>query len=688
MFSAVRRLFGNIKAEQTPDEIIVSGVPGYFIQNDINNIWRTNRISNFMFNKITRHSFSIPTFFAIDLLYTLETIINSKKRLGTSKKTAQSIIDALKESTFLSNIDQEHNPILNYSKLNKFWKTPLPHQNDFFAKYDQIVPKYDLKGYLLAAAAGGGKTLTAAALMEMLEVDTVFVICPNNAVWDVWYKTIASPDKGEFKKPETCWVSSSGSPYGNQKYLIFHYEALYKALELAKKLPNKKIGIILDECHNLNEITSQRTRYFIDLTDATKSEHILWMSGTPIKAMGSETIPLFRTIDKNFNNSLIEKYKKLYGKDAKKALDILSNRLNIVTHKVEKKALNLDPPIMENILVQAKDSDQYTLDAVKADMVAFIEERIKYYKSNYKAFETDYYDALKVYEKTIRSTTEEREFKRYLDLVKFFNKNPGIQYDIQDTAYCNKFEKQYINPTLDKETRAKFDASKSVVKYMHLKVQGECLGRILGKKRMECAKAVAENIDYIKIIESTTKKTVVFTSYVEVVEKAKEITTKLELQPAVVYAKTNAKLPSIISSFEKDKNVNPLIATYPSLSTAVPLVMADTMILINTPFRDYVLQQAISRINRLGQTTQPYVYIAMLDTGSKPNLSTRTVDILKWSQSQVSSIMGIESPFVIEESGAIANEAIGVEDIHISNLDPNNEFHISFEELVEKEYII
>lgn len=687
MFSAVRRLFGNIKATQTDSEIIVEGVPGYFIQNDINNIWRTSRISNFMFNKITRNSFSIPTFFAIDLLYTLETIINSRKRLGTSKKTAQSIIDALKESTFLSNIDQPHNPILNYNKLSKFWKQPLQHQSEFFAKYDEVVPKYDLKGYLLAAAAGSGKTLQGCSLMEMLEVDVIFVICPNNATWDVWHKSIAS-EYSEFKKPETCWVSNSGSPYGNQKYLIFHYEALYKALEIAKKLSNKKIGIILDECHNLNEITSQRTRYFIDLTDITKSDHILWMSGTPIKAMGSETIPLFRTIDRNFNDALIEKYKKLYGKDAKKALDILSNRLNIVTHKVEKKALNLEPPIMENILVQAKDSEQYTLDAIKVDMTAFIEQQIKYYKSNYKTYETDYYNALEIYKKYIRSPSEQRDFDRYLSLVKFFNKNPGITYDTQDTAFCNRFEKQYINPTLDKETRIKFDNSKSVVKYMHLKVQGECLGRVLGKKRMECAKAVAEHIDYIKIVESTTKKTVVFTSYVEVVETAKAITAKLGLQPIVVYAKTNNQLPTIISSFEKDKAVNPLIATYPSLSTAVPLVMADTMILINTPFRDYVLQQAISRINRLGQTTQPYVYIAMLDTGSKPNLSTRTVDILKWSQSQVSTIMGIESPFVIEESGAIANEAIGVEDIHISQLDPNNEFHISLEDLIEKEFII
>lgn len=687
MFSAIRRAFGLIRAIQNEDSITVEGVPGHFISNDINNIWKTSRISNYMFSKITRNTFTIPNFFALDLLYTLETIINSKKRLGTSKKTAQEIINALKQDTWLNSLEIEHNSILDYSKLNKFWKTPLPHQNDFYAKYDQTVPKYSLKGYLLAAAPGAGKTLTAMVLMEMLGVDIVFIICPNNAVYDVWNKSINSPG-GELKKPESTWIAAEGKPYGGQKYVIAHYEALYKALALAKQLNNKKIGIVLDECHNLNEISSQRTKYFIELSDVSNSDHILWMSGTPIKAMGSETIPLFRTIDKYFTDGLIGSYKKLFGKDAKKALDILSNRLNIVTHKVEKKALDLQAPIIENILVKAPKSEVYTLDAIKADMVAFIDERAKYYKSNYKTFETDFYAALDTYKKYIRSSAEEKEFNTYLQLVKFFNKNPGIQYDTQDTAFCNRFEKQFIIPSLDKEQRIKFENSKSVVKYVHLKIQGECLGRVLGKKRMECAKLIAEYIDYATIVESTTKKTVVFTSYVEVLETAKDVTTSLGLNPAVVYAKTNNQLPQIISSFEKDKSVNPLIATFPSLSTAVPLVMADTMIMINTPFRDYIFQQAISRINRLGQTTQPYVYTAILDTDSKPNLSTRTVDILKWSQSQVSAIMGIESPFQIEETGAISNESIGIESLAVSNLDPNNEFHISLEDLIEKQYII
>jgi hypothetical protein len=92
--------------------------------------------------------------------------------------------------------------------------------------------------------------------------------------------------------------------------------------------------------------------------------------------------------------------------------------------------------------------------------------------------------------------------------------------------------------------------------------------------------------------------------------------------------------------------LNPLLATYASLSTGVRLTIADTMILLNSPFRAYILEQAISRIYRLGQDSQTYVYQCILDTGEVPNISTRSADILAWSTEQVEAIMGIKAPQV------------------------------------------
>jgi hypothetical protein len=211
-----------------------------------------------------------------------------------------------------------------------------------------------------------------------------------------------------------------------------------------------------------------------------------------------------------------------------------------------------------------------------------------------------------------------------------------------DTRFCseeiqltNKFEKERIIPALPKNIALEFKNVKSIIKYTNLKIQDEALGRILGRSRIDC--------------------TVIFTSYVEVLDSTVKTLEKQGFRPMAVYGKTNNELTKIIHTFESDKTINPLVATYASLSTAVPLVMADTMIAIDVPFRAYIHEQAISRIHRLGADTQTRVFEMYLDTGEKSNVSTRSSDILQWSQKQVEDIMGIESPFEVveEESGRL-----------------------------------
>jgi len=45
-------------------------------------------------------------------------------------------------------------------------------------------------------------------------------------------------------------------------------------------------------------------------------------------------------------------------------------------------------------------------------------------------------------------------------------------------------------------------------------------------------------------------------------------------------------------------------------------------------FDPIFLKQAISRVDRLGQDTQVYIYNFYLDTGEESNLSTRSGDII------------------------------------------------------------
>ena len=183
-----------------------------------------------------------------------------------------------------------------------------------------------------------------------------------------------------------------------------------------------------------------------------------------------------------------------------------------------------------------------------------------------------------------------------------------------------------------------------------LKIQGETLGRILGGKRIECHVAMVPHVDWVGIVESTQKKTIMFTSFVEALETSEAHVRKLGMTPIAVYGKTSNELASIVKRFDKEPKLNPLLATYASLATAVRLTMADTMLILNSPFRSYILEQAIARIYRIGQDSQTVVYTAVLDTGEAPNISTRSADILAWSQAMVEEITGVKSPFEQKEA--------------------------------------
>ena len=64
------------------------------------------------------------------------------------------------------------------------------------------------------------------------------------------------------------------------------------------------------------------------------------------------------------------------------------------------------------------------------------------------------------------------------------------------------------------------------------------------------------------------------------------------------------------------------------------------------------LTWAVSRIHRLDSDTQTTIYRCELDTGTMPNISTRSVDILAWSQNQVEEILGFKSPYALKPENA------------------------------------
>lgn len=643
------------------------------VAREIQRYLKTSRFSNNLFIDVKYFSVTLHEFFALELYFVIDSILEQNRSVYTNVKLLRKIQDALKKHTWVGDVEKDYKPKLNYKAISEMCYDPIPFQQSFLEHYDRTVQAYKLKGLLLSAAAGTGKTYTSLLLSACLEADKVIVVAPKAAIYRVWETSISKPKElgGVFKRPAQCYVEDLKKPYNNEKYAIFHYEALPKAIEFAKSLKKQRVVIILDESHNLNELSSLRTQYFIDLAICIETVGIIFMTGTPIKAMAIETIPLLRAIDPMFDEETMVAFKKMYAGSANASTEILARRYNIVSYKVEKATVKLDPPIEITTAIKVQNGEKFTLRVISEEMIRFMSNRLKELEKEYPKAKAFFYARLKEYEVSNFEPgnfgQDYKDFKKYLTCLEdvIYAYNHGRLYDVADQMrYCTNYEKKVLIPSIqNRDDRLYFIHAKTLVKYLSLKARGECLGKIIGRRRIEAFQALAAAIPYEDIINSTEKKTVIFTSYVETGEAVVARVRELGFKPINVYGDQTKNLSQNVEKFDKNKELNPLVATYASLSTAVPLTMADTMIVVNPPFRAHIMEQTIARIYRLGATTQTRVFHFTLDTGEEQNICSRTIDIMNWSKEQVEAITGLKvGEEADEEATVVANESISFSD--------------------------
>lgn len=676
MSNFLKRVLGIVFAVEEGDKIVLRGVKAQAVGMEIMRHWSTSRIERNMFIDFKSSMISFHRFFAPDVHYILQTL--AAKPDVRNRKALRKAAEELETNTWLKRITEEVKPILDRSRLSLFKKQPLPHQDNFFNIYEERTQKYGLNGYLLSAAAGTGKTYTGCCIAEMLHATAVIMVVPKNAVYKVWQNHLLT----EYKRPQDPWIVSDGEPYKRQKYIITHFEGLEKAMAAIKSANLAVPVVILDESHNLNEMDSQRTQLFVKMCQQIHAKHVLWSSGTPIKAMGYETIPLLRTIDPLFTPDVEQRFKKIYGREAKKALDILRNRMGMISFRVEKGEVMSDKPVNHVLKVKMPTGKNYTLTTVRKEMEVFVEERLNHYRDNFRDYEKVYNRALDIHEDTLKSSEEKKAFDVYKTYIKRIRKgfDPGAMAEI--SKYCNEYELKNIIPSLPQDMKEKFKGARSVVKYMELKVMGEALGSVLGKKRAQCHVEMIPYMEPEKIVDQAEKKTLIFTSFVAVVKELQDYFTKKGYHPIAVYGETNNDLPAHVTKFDKDQNANPLNATYKSLSTAVPLIMANTVIFVNLPFREFELTQAEARVFRLGQDTTVHFWKAQLDTGDEPNISTRASDILEWSKQQVAAIMGTD--YKPSDAKELDIKFVGMEDYPVEITDDSIEAAFFRDQAIEE----
>ena len=622
-------LYG-VTVKEQGNKINITGIPQTTFMKDIKNQWGTTKLKNMFqlqFHFGRGQLMSFHKFFLPDFLYVINQLPN--------RRAYQLVTELIYENTYLKKLNEPIQENINLTTIQNELQLELKeYQLEFVKNYDRLKQRYSLKGYLLAFDTGVGKTVTAIALMTALNKEKIIVLTPNNVVYE-----FAGEINKFCKTPQKIWTKEK--PISNAKWFIINYESMPKLLSL-KELKSGNIGIIIDEIHYFRSANAERVKYAEMIAKYTQSVDILTMSGTPIKQAPAELIPLLKLLDPYFDEEAEQIFKKAFGVNTMQLADIVRHRLGMMMYrKTKEEVLDLPEKHEENIMVKIPNGENYTLKKVQQEVKKFVEERKKYYDQSTKQFEQDYLAGLKYFTST--SQFNKSDYNKYLNIVEAIKKKKYGCWEEKGRLMkeANFYEKTVILPTLPSELKNRFKKAKSVYKYVDMVMLGEVIGNLLTRLRAAMYSEMFKHGPIKDIIQKAIKKTIIFTTFTDVVEAAaKSARDDWGMNPSIIYGKTSKDTPAILKEFKQNPNKNPLICTMQTMATGVTVVEANTVIFVGQGFRSVDKKQAYSRVYRIGQTDDVYIYTLILDTGSEPNLSTRLEDIVSWSQQMFDAVVG------------------------------------------------
>lgn len=637
--------------EKVGSYYVVTGINLNAFEIDLRTNFGTSVIFNRMIVKMNSRKFKIHQFFMVELAWILDHFTTNKNkrqvdryRVGMYKY--KGLYDEIKSKTWIESTFNTYAPYNVDKALKAFKYTPYPDQRQFLDDYSRIKFGYQLRGCLLDAEPGSGKTFTSLVWSAMISAYKTLIVVPKHLVNKPW---VDEMNNDYFKERPKIWTSLDNTnplDHLDCDYFIIYKENLrrgeYDPLIAAMSKNGKEpIKVIVDESHNYNEHKSQQTQGLIELGTHPYVSDVLFMSGTPIKAQGRETFALFTIIDKFFDKYVQDDFLKMYGRDNAFLNEMLAHRLGRIKYTITKIEGMGKPPEPIVVPVSFPGAERYTLSSIRAEMMDFITERVSYYNKVLPDYVRDWNKVVDNYRAWIKGDQlEEAELNQYVETVNYFRKHGYNNFtDADKSKFCHKVETKIENELRGDDLKY-FRNIKSAVKYVGLKIRGEALGRVLSKARMEAVRDIIRHADLPRRIDAVKKKTVIYTSYIEVIRELMGYFEEVGVKSAYVHGENSKEIDTIVKAFEVDKDLNPLITTYNTLREGYPLTMANQLILMNAPFRSYELKQTIARIYRKGQDTECFVYLIDLDTGSEENITSRSIDIMEWSKEQVDILLG------------------------------------------------
>ncbi|EBY9763904.1 ATP-dependent helicase [Salmonella enterica subsp. enterica serovar Saintpaul] len=637
--------------EKVGSYYVITGINLNAFELDLRANFGTSVIFNRMIIKLNNRKFKIHQFFMVELAWILDHFTTNRNkrqvdryRVGMYKYNQ--LYNEIKQKTWIESTFQDYPPYPVDKALRAFNFTPFPDQRIFLEDYSRIKYGYQLRGCLLDAEPGSGKTYTSLVWSEMISPYKTIVIVPKHLVQTPWKSAI---ENEYFKTGRKCWTTLDGTDPMNHtdaQYFIIHKDTLRQReydglISVISKQGKEPIKVIIDESHNYNEHKSQQTQGLIDICSNKFVSDVLFMSGTPIKAQGRETFALFTVIDKFFDKDVQNDFLKMYGRDNEFLNQMLAHRLGRIKFTINKVDGMGKPPEPVIIPISFPGAEKYTLENIRSVMMDFIEERVAFYNKMMPQYVNDWKKFVEAYRSWVATDeSETAKLQMYIDIVDYFQKHGYNNFtDSDKSKFAHEVEKN-IERELKGDDLKYFRHIKSAVKYVGLKIRGEALGRILSRARMEAVRDIIEHADLPRMISAVEKKTAIYTSYIDVIKELEDYFSREGINSISVSGENSSEIEKVIDQVSNDPGTNPLITTFNTLREGYPLLMCNQIIMMNSPFRSYETKQTIARIYRKGQDAKCYVYLLDLDTGSAENITSRSIDIMEWSKEQVDILLG------------------------------------------------
>lgn len=654
--------------KEGPKTSEITGLNFRTFNDDIITQYGTTTPGKYMFRRVNSYKFITDNFFLLELEFLIQQILQSKN-IWSRRRDIYDLQTKLRTKTWIKDTINLQLGTVDEAKLKRVFKMKaFPTQLEFLKHYPVIKKSHHLKGLLLDAAPGSGKTLLSLMWGVLNGNAKHIIICPSATLADAWLKHI---NEKAFNVAPKVWTTRDGKiPTPDADYYVFHNEftrtdEFFGYLSMIFKYANGKgVDLVVDECHNFNELNSKQTQNLIEAVDKFPFNDALPMSGTPLKQMAREAYTVFAMIDNFFVGAARERFTKSYGLSRDKLNALLARRIGRLKYTIDTLVgLEHKEPDVISIPVSFPGAEQYTLKNIGNRMTEFIQERIKFYELHMPEFVQFYNHVVDDYELSIKDNMAAMsELLRYKQIVNKFRKQGFSSFtDNEDSKFAKKVEAK-IESGLRGEALKQFRNVKSAVKYVGLKIRGEALGLVLSRARMEAIRDTIAHAGLPKLIDDAEKKTIIFTSYVSALEECEQQLRAVGFKPVTIYGENNKDRDASLKLLRDDPTVNPAITTFDSLREGVDGTMANQEIFLNAPWRDYEMKQAKARIYRQGQDVSVKFWMINLDTGKEPNITSRSVDIMEWSKEQTEILLGRSSILNAEMRTIMGAEDYGIID--------------------------